>query len=72
MQLIIDKYESGLSEDPKWQVRCYDVGVTTSLVGRIGEMICDVTTSLENESLVGVLLDSLESDEISILPRDGI
>ena len=76
MKIICDQYDTGdtgdtgESTDSMYQVRSDDCGITTSLVGRIGEMICDVTVPQANASLVGAGLKALENWEITLKPKE--
>jgi len=70
MKLTHDKYDTGESADPMFQVRSDDCGVTTTLVGRISEMICDVTVPQANELLVGAGLKALDNWEITLKPKE--
>ena len=70
MKIFSDRYDTGTSADAMFQVRSDDCGIPTSLVGCIGEMICDITVPQANESLVGAGLKVLEHWEITLHPKE--
>ena len=70
MKIMVDQYDTGASPDAMFQVRSDDCGITTPLVGCIGEMICDITVPQANESLVGAGLKVLENCEITLKTRE--
>jgi len=70
VKIIGDQYETDESADSMFQIRSDDCGVTMPLIGRIGEMVCDVTVPQANESLVAAGLKALENWEITLKPKE--
>jgi len=70
MKIMVDRYDTGTSAEAMFQVRSDDCGIPTSLVGCIGEMICDITVPQANESLVSTGLKVLENCEITLKTRE--
>jgi len=67
MKLIVDQFETNPGEDTMFQIRSYDCGILSALVGTIREMICDVTVPKENPS-VGAGLKELGNTEFTLSP----